>query len=82
MAADDDPCRLAEGGLSRQATRWNRDEMAQEKEQRSWRLEKDMYFPSDCDVAAAVRLKCISANSCAIRGERDALLMGCHDGTK
>lgn len=29
-----------------------------------------MYFPSDCDVAAAVRLKCISANSCAIRGER------------
>ncbi len=41
-----------------------------------------MYFPSDCDVAAAVRLKCISANSCAIRGERGTLLMGCHDETR
>ncbi len=46
------------------------------------RLEEDMYFPSDCDVAAAVRLKCISANSCAIRGERGTLLMGCHDETR
>lgn len=41
-----------------------------------------MYFPSDCDVAAAVHLKCISANSCAIRGERGTLLMGCHDETR
>lgn len=41
------------------------------KGQRLWRLEEDMYFPSDCDVAAAVRLKCISANSCAIRRERE-----------
>lgn len=41
-----------------------------------------MYFPSDCDVAAAVRLKCISDNSCVIRRERGTLLMGCHDETK
>lgn len=43
------------------------------KGQRLWRLEEDMSFHSDCDVAAAVRLKCISANSCAIRREREAL---------
>lgn len=31
------------------------------------RLDEDVHFPSDCAVAAAVCLKCISANSCAIR---------------
>lgn len=31
------------------------------------RLDEDAHFPSDCAVAAAVCLKCISANSCAIR---------------
>lgn len=51
-----------------------------------------MHFPSDCGVAAAVCLKCISANSCAIRvgggwgvereRERGTALMGCHDETK
>lgn len=32
------------------------------------RLVEDAHFPSDRGVAAAVCLKCISANSCAIRG--------------
>lgn len=41
-----------------------------------------MCFHSDCDVAAAVRWKCISANSCAIRRERGTLLMGCHNETR
>lgn len=41
-----------------------------------------MSFHSDCDVAAAVCLKCISTNSCAIRGERGTVLMGCHDETR
>lgn len=45
-----------------------------------------MSFHSDCDVAAAVCLKCISTNSCAIRRERErergAVLMGCHDETR
>lgn len=59
-----------------------RDKIGSKKGQRLWRSEEDMYFPSDCDVAAAVRLKCISANSCAIRGERGTLLMGCHDETR
>lgn len=49
---------------------------------RLWRLEKDMSFYSNCDVAAAVCWKCISANSCAIRRERGTLLMGCHDETR
>ena len=40
-----------------------RKEMVKEKEE-------DMHFSSDCDVAAAVRLKCISTNSCTIRRER------------
>lgn len=57
-----------------------------ENTERLWRSEEDVYFPSDCDVAAAVRLKCISANSCAIRREsereRGTLLMGCHDETR
>lgn len=56
------------------------------KGQRLERLEEDMSFHSDCDVAAAVCLKCISTNSCAIRrereGERGAVLMGCHDETR
>ena len=40
-----------------------RKEMVKEKEE-------DMHFSSDCDVAAAVCLKCISTNSCTIRRER------------
>lgn len=59
-----------------------RHKIGRKKERRLWRSEEDMYFPSDCDVAAAVRLKCISANSCAIRRERGTLLMGYHDETR
>lgn len=61
------------------------------------RLDEDAHFPSDCAVAAAVCLKCISANSCAIRlggggvggvwrrerkREGGTAVMGCHEETK
>lgn len=75
--ADDDNGVMDEG-LTCRATQW--DKIAWKKEQR---LDEDVHFPSDCGVAAAVCLKCISANSCAIRRrERGTAMMGCHDETK
>lgn len=63
----DDDRGVVDEGLTCGATR--RDKIASREEER---LVEDVHFPSDCGVAAAVCLKCISANSCAIRGEREA----------
>lgn len=77
MSRDPDDRGVVEEGLTCGATRW--DKIASKEEQR---LVEDVHFPSDCGVAAAVCLKCISANSCAIRGESGTTMMGCHNETK